>query len=84
MTILRSVLLLSLLTVAGSSLADTTWVPAGNISGVWDSTGSPYMIYEGHVTVATGNTLLIGPGVKVEFTGHYKFNVDVDGLLNIL
>lgn len=59
----------------------TTWVAAGNISGVWDSTGSPYMIYQGDVTVASGQTLLIGPGVRVEFTGHYKFIVNVDGLL---
>ncbi len=46
----------------------------GDISGVWDSTGSPYYV-TCDVTVPAGQTLQIGPGVQVLFTGHYKFNV---------
>jgi regulation of enolase protein 1 (concanavalin A-like superfamily) len=46
----------------------------GDISVVWDSTGSPYHV-TCDVTVPAGQTLEIRPGVKVLFTGHYKFNV---------
>lgn len=46
----------------------------GNVSGVWDSTGSPYFV-TCDVTVPAGQTLEIRPGVQVLFTGHYKFNV---------
>ena len=46
----------------------------GNISGVWDLAGSPYNV-TCDVTVPAGQTLEIRPGVKVLFTGHYRFNV---------
>ena len=46
----------------------------GDVSGVWDSTGSPYYV-TCDVTVPAGQTLEIRPGVQVLFTGHYKFNV---------
>lgn len=47
----------------------------GSVSGVWDTTGSPYMV-NCDVTVPSGQTLEIRPGVQVLFTGHYKFNVN--------
>lgn len=46
----------------------------GDVFGIWDSTGSPYYV-TCDVTVPAGQTLEIQPGVKVLFTGHYKFNV---------
>jgi hypothetical protein len=46
----------------------------GDVSGVWDSTGSPYYV-TCEITVPLGQTLEIRPGVRVLFTGHYKFNV---------
>jgi hypothetical protein len=46
----------------------------GNVSGVWDSAGSPYYV-TCDVTVPADSTLEIRPGVQVLFTGHYKFNV---------
>jgi hypothetical protein len=46
----------------------------GDVSGVWDSTGSPYYV-NCDVNVPAGQTLTIQPGVQVLFTGHYKFNV---------
>ena len=46
----------------------------GNVSGLWDSTGSPYYV-TCDVTVPVGQTLEIRRGVQVLFTGHYKFNV---------
>ncbi len=47
----------------------------GDISGVWDTTGSPYYV-TCDVNVPAGQTLEIQPGVEVLFTGHYKFNVN--------
>jgi hypothetical protein len=46
----------------------------GNVSGVWDLTGSPYYV-TCDVTVPAGQTLEIRPGVQVLFIGHHKFNV---------
>ena len=59
--------------------ADTTWVAPGTVSGVWTAEGSPYMIAAGHDTVATDDTLDIGPGVTVYFDGPRK--LVVNGLL---
>lgn len=47
---------------------------SGDVSGVWDAAGSPYYV-TCDLTVPPGQTLTIQPGVKVLFTGHYKFNV---------
>ena len=46
-------------------LADTTWV-AGDVYGVWDTTGSPYMMTD-TITVPLDSTLRIRPGVEIYF-----------------
>jgi formylglycine-generating enzyme required for sulfatase activity len=46
----------------------------GDVSGVWDSTGSPYYV-NCDVIVPAGQTLEIRPGVKVVFQGRYCLNV---------
>jgi hypothetical protein len=51
-----------------------TDIPAGNVSGTWTKSNSPYHI-EGEITIPNDSTLTIEPGVEVVFTGHYKFNV---------
>jgi len=51
-----------------------TPVPAGNVSGTWNMDGSPYLIL-GDVMIPTGQSLVISPGVRVEFQGHYHFYV---------
>jgi hypothetical protein len=51
---------------------------SGNVSGTWTAARSPYIVTN-HVTVPADSTLIIEPGVKVKFRGHYKFNVN--GLL---
>lgn len=56
--------------------ADTTWVAAGDVAGVWSPAGNPYVIYNGDIAVSWFDSLEIQPGVIVEFTGDYAFNVD--------
>jgi parallel beta-helix repeat protein len=51
-----------------------TDIQTGNVSGTWTLANSPYHI-NGEITIPDGQTLTIEPGVKVIFTGHYKFNV---------
>jgi hypothetical protein len=51
-----------------------TQVPPGPVSGIWDLSGSPYMV-NGEITVNASETLTIEPGVEVRFTDWYKFNV---------
>ncbi|MBL0063049.1 MAG: right-handed parallel beta-helix repeat-containing protein [bacterium] len=81
MKLLRG-LVFVLLVVISTGRADTTWVASGNVSGVWNASGSPYMIHSGDITVATGQTLLINPGVKVYFAGQFK--LIVNGLLQAI
>jgi parallel beta-helix repeat protein len=47
------------------SFADTTWV-AGEVYGVWDTSGSPYMVTD-TITVPLDSTLEIRPGVEIWF-----------------
>jgi hypothetical protein len=47
----------------------------GIAAGLWDIAGSPYNV-TCDVTVPTGQTLTIQPGVNVLFAGHYKFIVN--------
>ncbi len=53
--------------------ADTI-VPGGPVSGLWTSSGSPYLI-QGDIEVQLGDELLIEPGCRVEFAGHYELRV---------
>ena len=52
-----------------------THIPAGSVSGVWDISGSPYLI-EGDILVDSAQTLIINPGVRVEFQGYYGLTVN--------
>ena len=59
------VLILSLalmVPVLAAPLSAATTIPGGNVSGIWDAAGSPYLI-EGDITVPAGQTLTIEPGV---------------------
>ncbi len=57
----------------GSSFAQTT-VPGGDVSGTWELAGSPYIVTD-NMTIPNDSTLIIKPGVKVEFQGHYSLTV---------
>ena len=51
-----------------------TSIPPGYVSGIWSLAGSPYLI-QGSVQVPNDSTLIIEPGVTVNFQGHYKLMV---------
>jgi hypothetical protein len=64
--------LLLLIGCGGTALATNV---SGNVSGTWTAANSPYHVI-GHVTIPTGQTLEIQPGVHVLFTGHFRFTVN--------
>lgn len=66
-TLILSFFLISL------SYSQTT-IPAGNVSGTWTLSGSPYNV-TGDITVPDGETLIIDPGVTVNFQGYFIFAV---------
>jgi len=72
----------SVIAAVSGALADTTFV-CGDVSGVWDTSGSPYYITDS-VCVPSGDSLRIGPGVEVIFQGHYKFCVDSAAVLKAI
>jgi predicted outer membrane repeat protein len=47
----------------------------GEVYGVWDKNNSPYLI-NSNITVPNGSSLVIEPGVEVQFMGHYKFSIN--------
>jgi predicted outer membrane repeat protein len=51
-----------------------TSIGGGNVSGLWSLSGSPYNI-NGDITIISGETLVIEPGVRVNFTGSFTFAV---------
>ena len=55
-------------------LSDDVIHVSGNVSGTWTNTNATYTI-DGDITISTGNTLIIEPGIKVDFSGHYKFEI---------
>ncbi|KKL59503.1 hypothetical protein LCGC14_2214710, partial [marine sediment metagenome] len=64
-------ILLLLATIQVSAYTD---IQEGDISGIWTKSGSPYRIL-GDVTVPYNDTLVIKPGVIVDFEGHHKFTI---------
>jgi hypothetical protein len=71
----RIIACVALILLAASVVSAQTVIPGGNVSGTWNLAGSPYLV-EGEITVPTGQTLTIEPGVTVDFQGHYKMIVN--------
>lgn len=68
---MRQILILLLCCTIFKVNAATT-ITAGTLSSAhWTLTGSPYKI-TGHIIVANNDSLVIDPGVVVEFQGRYK------------
>ncbi len=78
----RLLCLMFTLVLSVSTLLAETFV-SGEVSGVWDTDGSPYLVTD-TLIVPGGDTLLIEPGVIVEFqdqTDSLKYPVIVLGAL---
>jgi Right handed beta helix region/Secretion system C-terminal sorting domain/SprB repeat len=63
-----------LLSFCTNSLFAGTVIPAGNVSGTWAHSGSPYHI-TGTIQVPSTQTLSIQPGVIIEFDDSIAMNV---------
>ena len=51
-----------------------TYISGGSVEGIWTKSNSPYII-ENAILVPHLKSLIIEPGVVVEFQGSYKFSV---------
>ena len=69
-----SIILVFLLFNLSHQTFSQTHIPAGNVSGKWIKQNSPYYI-QGEIIIPEGKKLIIEPGVKVIFTGQYKFEI---------
>jgi len=69
-----NLLMMAVMFLSAKASFGQTHIYAGNVSGMWTTTGSPYLI-EGEISIISGQTLTIEPGVLVEFQDHYKLNV---------
>jgi len=65
---------LCIITVCIGSLHGQTDIPGGSVTGTWTKDNSPYKIY-GDISVPANQTLIIEPGVKVIFQGHYHLSI---------
>ncbi len=71
---MKKKLLLVIISFISFILFSQTSIPAGDVSGQWYVSDSPYQI-EGNITIPDGETLTIDPGCLIEFQGHYKLDV---------
>ena len=69
---LHSTVILLLLTIFSGGLFAQTFVE-GNVSGVWERPGSPYIATEA-ISLNDGDTLIIEPGVEVLFRVEFPDN----------
>jgi hypothetical protein len=67
-------ILVGLLCSAGITLADTTEVVQGSVSGHWTQANSPYIV-TGHLWLHAWDTLYVDAGVRVFFDGPYWFEI---------
>ena len=57
-----------------SNLLSQTIIQPGNVSGIWTSSGSPYLI-TGDISVPSNDSLKIQEGVEVRLIGNYQIEV---------
>ncbi len=68
------ILCLTILSLLKINAFSQTIVTGGDVKGTWKSTDSPFLVQD-NITIPDSSTLIIEPGVKVEFQGHYFLNV---------
>ncbi|MEI6883571.1 MAG: S8 family serine peptidase [Bacteroidota bacterium] len=68
-------------TLKGVAYNSGTIVQAGSVAGIWNSSESPYYI-NGDILIGPGQSLVIHPGVKILFAGHYSLSVQNNGRLS--
>ena len=73
-TTLLFVFFITILILFSNYSFSQTQIGPGNVSGIWTLSGSPYLI-NGEITIPHDSTLIIEPGVVVEFQGHFRLNV---------
>jgi len=71
---LRFILIPILLVFLSTNSNAQTTVPGGDVYGTWEIAQSPYII-DGDITIPNDSTLVVQPGVKVEFQGHFSLTV---------
>ena len=76
---MKSLWLSCLLIVLAFTTQSQTIIPAGNVSGTWTNSQSPFHI-QGNIEIPFDSTLIIEPGVEVLFDSSY--NLMVHGLLD--
>jgi hypothetical protein len=76
---MKSLWVSCLLIVLAFTTQSQTIIPAGNVSGTWTNSQSPFHI-QGNIEIPFDSTLIIEPGVEVLFDSSY--NLMVHGLLN--
>lgn len=64
--------ILFVLGVLSICLLGATVIPGGDVSGVWEASGSPYYV-DGEITLQAGEELVIEAGTDIFFNDHYKF-----------
>lgn len=57
-----------------NNLLAQTNIGGGNVFGIWTSDNSPYIITD-NIEIPDDSILVIEPGVRIEFQGHYVLNV---------
>jgi len=70
----RMLILMLLIAVMICTVKGETFVAGGNVDTTWYKASSPYVI-QGDITVLWGDTLIIEPGVVVDFDGYYSITV---------
>ncbi len=71
--LIRSIIILTFSLFFVDFLSAQTDV-SGNVRGVWTTSGSPYLVTD-TIYVQDGDTLIIEPGVIVDFQGHFQFYI---------
>jgi parallel beta-helix repeat protein len=75
----RTVIYAAIISMAIVAVLSADTIPGGNVSGTWYQANSPYYI-NGNITIQSGDTLIIEPGVLVDFLGSFYY-LTVHGIL---